>query len=210
MLERSLRFLPTGVAAGSLLAAVALSAPALASTSALAAPATSARATTVTVLDYNSTGWTYRQVPPGTDEPAFYERGFDDSGWPTGREGFGTSVGCPFNTPANVHTGWAPNTDLLVRHWVHIPRDAQQVRIEGTIDNDARVYLNGRLVQTAQSGSCATGAINVTVPDRYLDCCNLLAIRGHDYGGSTYLNVRVTYVKPTAGGQTKVVDRAPF
>jgi hypothetical protein len=96
-----------------------------------------------------------------------------------------------------------------VRHWVHIPRDAEQVRIEGTIDNDARVYFNGHLVQTALSGSCATGAINAAVPDRYLDCCNVLAIRGHDYGGSTYLNVRVTYVKPTARAKTKAVDRAP-
>jgi hypothetical protein len=63
--------------------------------------------------------------------------------------------------------------------------------------------------QTALSGSRATGAINATVPDRHLDCCNLLAIRGHDYGGSTYLNVRVTYVKPADRAQSKAVDRAP-
>ncbi|HZB31046.1 MAG TPA: hypothetical protein VE465_12855 [Streptosporangiaceae bacterium] len=59
-----------------------------------------------------------------------------------------------------------------MRHWVHIPRDARQVRIEGTIDNDARVYFNGHLVQTALSGNCATGAIDAVVPDRHLDCCN--------------------------------------
>jgi hypothetical protein len=183
-----------GLAAGSLLTAMALSGPASASASAV--PPKDARATVVTALGFNSTDWTYRQVPPAADEPMFYQRYFDDSSWPTGQEGFGTSTGCSFNNPANVHTGWAPNTDMLVRHWVHIPRDAQQVHIEGTIDNDARVYFNGSLVQTALSGSCITGAINVIVPDRYLDCCNVLAIRGHDYGGSTYLNVRVTYTKP--------------
>ncbi|HEU5158756.1 MAG TPA: hypothetical protein VFU43_17290 [Streptosporangiaceae bacterium] len=209
MLKRRLRFLPTSVAAGSLLAAMALSVPAPAPAAAAAAPATSARAVLVTALGYNSTDWRYRQVPPGADAPVFYERGFDDSTWSTGREGFGTRTGCPFNTPANVHTGWAPNTDMLVRHWVHLPRGARQVRIEGTIDNDARVYFNGNLVQTALSGSCQTGAINVVVPDNYLECCNLLAIRGHDYGGSTYLNVRVTYLTPTAAAnQTSETDQA--
>jgi hypothetical protein len=204
MFKRPLRFLPAAVAASSLLAATALSVPAPAA--AFAAPATSARAATVTALGFNSTDWTYRQVQPAADAPAFYERGFDDSGWPNGREGFGTGTGCPFNTPANVHTAWAPNTDLLVRHWIHLPRDAQEVRIEGTIDNDARVYFNGHLVQTAMSGNCISGAVEAVVPDSYLDCCNVLAIRGHDYGASTYLNVRVTYVKPgaaTRSGQAR-------
>jgi hypothetical protein len=186
MVKRPMRFLSAGLTAGSLLTGMALS-----------APASAARATVVTALGYNSTDWTYRQVPPGADEPAFFERGFDDSAWPTGQEGFGTINGtCPWNNVANVKTPWAVNTDLLVRHWVHVPRDAQQVRIEGTVDNDARVYFNGRLVQTALSGNCATGAINVVIPDRYLECCNVLAVRGHDYGAAAYLNVRVTYVKP--------------
>ena len=192
MRKGPLRLLSTGLVAGSLLTAMAVSGPA----SAAASSARSAQQTIVTVLGFNSTDWTYRQVPPESNAPLFYERGFDDSSWATGQEGFGTATGCPFNNPANVKTPWAVNTDLLVRHWVHLPRDAQQVRIEGTIDNDARVYFNGHLVQTALSGSCLTGAINVVVPSRYLECCNLLAIRGHDYGGATYLNVRVTYVKP--------------
>ncbi|WP_055481004.1 hypothetical protein [Sphaerimonospora mesophila] len=192
MFAKPSRFLSTGLAAGALLAAMAVS---------VAAPASAAQSnaddTAVTALDYNSTGWRYLQVPSTTDVPAFYERGFDDSAWKTGQSGFGTPTGCSFNTPANVKTPWDINTDILVRHWLHIPRDAEQVRIQGTVDNDAQVYLNGHLVQTAKSGYCNTGAIDVVVPANYLDCCNLLAIRGHDYGGSAYLNVRVTYIKPT-------------
>ncbi|MER6948439.1 hypothetical protein ABT294_30870 [Nonomuraea sp. NPDC000554] len=192
MFRRPVRSLPTALAAGALLAAMALSVPASAS----ASPA-DARATVVTALDYNSTGWRYRQVPPGTDDPAFYERGFDDSDWPSGQEGFGTTGGvCSWNNPALVKTRWDVNTDLLVRHWLHIPRDAQEVRIQGTVDNDAQVYMNGKLVQTAVSGNCNAGAIDVVVPARYLECCNVLAIRGHDRGVASYLNVRVTYVKP--------------
>ncbi|GAA2117788.1 hypothetical protein [Actinomadura alba] len=195
MFTRPLRFLPMGLAAGSLLAAMALSVP----TSASASPAGSARAGVVTALGYNSTDWKYRQVPNTTDEPLFYERSFDDSGWRTAQEGFGTTNGtCSWNNSTNVKTPWAVNTDMLVRHWVHIPRDAQEVRIQGTVDNDARVYFNGHLLQTALSGKCAAGAIDVVVPAKYLDCCNLLAIRGHDYGLATYLNVQVTYLKPAA------------
>lgn len=184
---RRMRFRSTGVAAGSLLAAMAL-----------IAPVSAAADTAVTALGYNSTDWMYRQVPVATDAATFYERSFDDSAWSIGQEGFGTSSGCSWNTAANVKTPWAVNSDLLVRHWIHLPRDARAVRIEGTIDNDALVYFNGHLVQTAKSGSCLGGAINAVVPDRYLECCNLLAIRGHDYGGSTYLNVRVTYLKSAA------------
>ncbi|NUW46052.1 hypothetical protein [Nonomuraea rhodomycinica] len=186
------RLLSTGVAAAALLATMAMSVTSPAS----AAQPANGRETVVTELDYNSTGWRYRQVPPATDVPLFYERGFDDSEWQTGQAGFGTASGCSFNTPENVKTSWARNTDILVRHWLHLPRNAQQVRIQGTIDNDAQVYLNGHLVQSVRSGYCRTGAIDVVVPAEYLECCNLLAIRGHDYGGSTYLNVRVTYVKP--------------
>src|SRR5262249_42509749 len=144
MFKRKSRTLLTSLAAGSLLAAMAMSVPSPAS----ASPAAKAPAV-VTVLGYNSTDWTYRQVPPETDEPLFYERNFDDSGWPTGQEGFGTINGtCSWNNPANVKTLWAVNTDILVRHWLHIPRDAQTVRIQGTVDNDARVYFNGHLLQT--------------------------------------------------------------
>lgn len=193
MFPKASRLLTTGLAAGALLTVMALSA----STPASAAQSRNARETAVTALDYNSTGWRYLQVPSTADVPMFAQRGFDDSSWKLGQSGFGTAIGCSFNTPANVHTPWTPNTDILVRNWFHIPRDAQQVRIQGTIDNDALVYLNGHLVQTARSGFCRSDAIDVVVPAEFLDCCNLLAVRGHDYGGSTYLNVRVTYTKPT-------------
>ncbi|GGT25929.1 hypothetical protein ACFFV7_30170 [Nonomuraea spiralis] len=193
MFKKLLRFLLIGLAAGSLLATAALYAPASASAS-----PTGARQSVVTVLGYNSTDWKYLQVPPASDAPLFYARNFDDSGWSSGQEGFGTTNGiCSWNKAANVKTPWAVNTDILVRHWVHIPRGARQIRIQGTIDNDARVYFNGRLVQAVKSGGCVAGAINVVLPVRGMESCNLLAIRGHDYGVGTYLNVEVSYVRPT-------------
>lgn len=172
------------VALSALLAMMALSLPATAS----ASPATEA---TVTALDYNSTGWRYLQVAADADVPLFHMPGFDDSGWASGQAAFGTSTGCAYN--ASVKTQWDVGTDILLRHWVHLPANAQEVRIHGTVDNDALVYLNGHLLQSVQSGSCQTDAIDVVVAREALRCGNLLAIRGHDYGQSTFLDVRITY-----------------
>ncbi|MBL1102023.1 hypothetical protein [Streptomyces coffeae] len=153
-----------------------------------------AQASETVALGFNSTDWRYLQVPPATDQPWFFKRGFDDSDWPTGQEAFGSvRGGCSWNTTETVKTSWAPNTDILTRHWVHIPRDAQQVHISGTIDNDAQVFFNGSLVEAVNSGSCRPNAIDVVVPASDIECCNLLAIRGHDSGLATFLNVQVTY-----------------
>ena len=93
-------------------------------------------------------------------------------------------------------TPWSPNTDLLVRKAFPLPPGATNVRITGTIDNDATVYLNGtQVAPTVLSGSCQSGAIDLAVDDALLaaDGNNLLAIRGHDFGVSTMLDVQVTF-----------------
>ncbi len=154
------------------------------------------RCSTTVGLHYESKGWKYRQVKPGEDH-GFYKPRFDDRGWKDGQEGFGTTDDeCVWNNSHYVKTPWTPNTDMLVRHTVDIPGDAKDVHIRGTIDNDAHVYLNGHLLQYVQSGSCQSDAINATVPKSDLKPDSLLAIRGHDYGGATYLNVKVTYREP--------------
>jgi hypothetical protein len=145
------------------------------------------------LLPYQSEGWKYQQVAPGADS-GFQDPGYGVSDWPTGQAGFGTTGGtCPWNNSTDVHTPWDANTDMLVRHSLTIPADATSIHIAGTIDNDATVYINGIQVQYVQSGNCAAGAIDVTVPAKDLKPTSLLAIRGHDYGDATYLDVTVTY-----------------
>jgi hypothetical protein len=81
--------------------------------------------------------------------------------------GFGTTSGtpsCSWNNAAHVKTRWAPNTDLLVRHHLAIPYGAKAVHIEGDVDNDADVYVNGHLLQHVADGHCGAGGINVYVP----------------------------------------------
>lgn len=154
-------------------------------------------------LPYEDGGWLYKQVPYGGDLD-FYHPDTDLSGWREGQAGFGsTNDVCFWNNPTHVHTQWALGTDMLVRHQLEIPAKATNVRIAGTVDNDATIYVNGHELPLAQSGNCAQYAINVEVPEKYLDLKGdreeraLLAIRGHDIdtspGDADYLDVTVTY-----------------
>ena len=141
------------------------------------------------------TGYRYKVVTWGSDQ-GFQAVGYDDSGWSAGTAAFGTTSGpCTFQNPTDVKTFWPINTDLLVRKEFTLPAGANNLRITGTIDNDATLYINGvQLGNTVTSGNCAVNAINVVAPDALLVAgTNLLAIRGHDYGVSTYLDVQVTY-----------------
>jgi hypothetical protein len=188
----SSRRVPAGLGVTPLLAAVLLVTP-TASADAQVTPAPAVREVTVTVLPYGSKDWKYQQVAWG-DDPRFYEPGFNDNSWPYGQEGFGTTGGpCAWNNPTDVKTHWDLNTDMLVRHTLIIPSDAKDVRISGTIDNDATVYLNGHQLQYVQSGSCVADAIDAVAPAGDLKKDSLLAIRGHDTGVADYLNVEVTY-----------------
>jgi len=149
---------------------------------------------TIVALPYGARDWQYKQVPWGAD-PHFYFPIINPHGWHDGRAAFGTTNGsCSWNNSTYVHTQWALNTDMLTRHWLRIPAHAFNVRISGTIDNDATVYFNGDELQSVTSGNCQSGAIDVTVPRRDLNRgYDLLAIRGHDYGVADFLDVTVTY-----------------
>jgi hypothetical protein len=151
------------------------------------------RKTPLVALPYQAKGWQYKQVAYG-DIPNFYKVRFNASHWPHGQAGFGTTGGfCPWNNTTDVHTPWSVDTDMLTRHELIIPAGATDVHIAGTIDNDATVYLNGHQLQYVQSGNCQAGAIDVTAPKKDLKKKSLLAIRGHDDGVETYLDVTVTY-----------------
>ena len=185
--------------AAALLAAAPMlfSSPAFAAARANAAESTGSTVTVV-ALAYGSTGWSYRQVAHDK-VPNFYKVGFNDSAWPTGQEGFGTTGGpCSWNKPADVHTPWTLNTDMLVRQSFSLPGDATDLRVQGTIDNDADVYLNGHLLQSVQSGDCQAGAISTKARQDYLKPGDVIAVRGQDFGDADYLNVKVTYHVPAA------------
>jgi hypothetical protein len=152
-----------------------------------------AAAATATVIAYQSTGWKYQQVDHGGVD-GFQSPSFDDSGWATGQAAFGSvdPPSCTFNDPSLVHTNWDVNTDMLIRRHFTAPAGTTSLHLEGTVDNNADIYLNGVLLQHVDSGFCATGAIDVDIPASDLTGDNVLAIRGVDEGVADYLDVQLT------------------
>jgi beta-galactosidase/beta-glucuronidase len=80
------------------------------------------------------------QAPP----EGWLKPGFDDSGWQTGKGGFGTET-----TPgAVVGTKW-DGTDIWIRRTFRLDKwDAQMAFLQIHHDEDAEVYLNGKQVAT--------------------------------------------------------------
>ena len=158
--------------------------------------------TSTVVLGYGSLGWSYRQVAYD-GERGFEAPSFDDKAWTVGQAGFGTTDGtCPWNNPNQVKTNWDPGTDLLLRHHFTVPDTVAAIHIEGTVDNNADVYVNGNLVQHVDNGFCTPGGIYVDVPASALTDDNVLAIRARDLGSASFIDMEVTYADsplPEAG-----------
>jgi hypothetical protein len=156
--------------------------------------AASAQASTQTAIPLKATGYKYMQVAHD-GLSGFEATDFPDSSWSDGSAGFGNlTFQCGFSTPASISTNWDADTDMLLRHSFTLPAGATNVRILGTIDNDAYVYVNGQPVGFASDGSCNTGGINMSVdPSIYHAGANELAVRAVDHGSSTFVDQQVVY-----------------
>ena len=147
------------------------------------------------VIAEQSAGWRYLEGPWNVG-PGFEATDYDDHAFAAGTGGFGWPGGCGFST--RIATPWTPGTDLLIRRTFDLSTAAGSLRIVGTIDNEAWVYVNGVFVGHSSTGGCAEHTIDVQVPDDLLlDGPNVLAIRGRDYGGLTFLDIGVTVVDRT-------------
>lgn len=152
---------------------------------------------TRTAVPVKAPDYRYKQVDPG-EGAGFEAVGFNDSTWSTGAAGFGTTNGtCPFNNSSFIGTSWDVNSDILLRKHFELPASAHNLEVNGTVDNDATVYINGQQIGFAQSGFCNIGAIDFAADDSTLVAGdNLLAVRGHDAGVAAYIDQEVTYQVP--------------
>jgi hypothetical protein len=146
-----------------------------------------------TIIPYEDTGYKYKVANPGRFR-GFERSDFDDSAFDSGDAPFGTGhEDCP--SYDNIKTRWPSGTPILVRKTFDLPRGAQNVKIGVAIDNDVRVYINGRFIGSDHHEGCARRDRFVySVPENFLNAgSNLIALMGSDDGrGGSYLDVQVT------------------
>jgi len=148
---------------------------------------TAAASETVVLVPPASSGWRAKNVPH--DEiPSFAGVAFDDGSWQTSSSPFAMSdLGCGYTSS----TDWPLNTDMLVRRLVFVPAPSV-LQISVAVDNDVQVFLNGMPVgdRGVYDGCDSTFRHHKTV-DVPMAGSYLLAVRGIDRGGASYLDVKV-------------------
>ncbi len=155
-----------------------------------------------------ASGYRYKQIAHGGRIDGFQEEGFDDSAWAAGQAPFGNG-GCGLPRM----TEWDVDTDLLVRRKFNVPAGTGDVEVRVQVDNDVIVWVNGNPVGAEKSGfACTTsdnvGPFRVEAAELHQGADNVLAVRAHDYGGATYLDLAVTPVGPGSQPNLKVVAGA--
>lgn len=148
-----------------------------------------------TIIPYLDTDYKYKVVAFG-GEAGFEALSYDDSAWSTGDAGFGSIGGCDLNNATYIKTDWALGTDILLRKEFNLPAGATNLNVGVAIDNDVQVFLNGQDISGGlriHDGCPSRDSFVFSAPDGILEAgTNLLAVRGHDRGGSSYLDVQVT------------------
>lgn len=167
----------------------------MALTAVVLAGAAGARASTpTTVIPYQDTHYRYSVVAAGAGA-GFEQPGFDDTGFSVGDAAFGAVTGgCPLD--ATVRTAWPSSTDILVRKPFNLQAGSTGLQVHIGIDNDVQVFLNGIDISgglNVHDGCATLDSFVFSAPDSVLFVGqNLLAVRGHDRGGDTFLDVEVT------------------
>jgi hypothetical protein len=163
---------------------------------------TAAASETVVLVPPASSGWRAKNVPH--DEiPSFAGVAFDDGSWQTSSSPFANSdLGCGYTSS----TDWPLNTDMLVRRLVFVPAPSV-LQISVAVDNDVQVFLNGMPVgdRGVYDGCDSTFRHHKTV-DVPMAGSYLLAVRGIDRGGASYLDVKVEATMTADCNNDGIVD----
>ena len=134
----------------------------------------------LSTADSNPETWSYTTTTPKGD---WTKADYDDSGWSSGKAGFGKSV-------SNSNTSWT-TSDIWLRKTVNLDLTSEDVeKLKGRIfhDEDVELYINGVLAFEA-TGYLSTYK-NITFSKEALEALNL--------NGE---NVFAAHVKQTSGGQ---------
>jgi len=136
--------------------------------------------------------WKYTTQKPaaGWEKP-----GFDDSAWKKGPGGFGTK-----STPgAVVRTEWS-GSDIWIRRDFELKEKPDQIQLSIHHDEDAEVYINGRLVKTLKDYT--SGYIEVELDAKVLNALkagtNCIAVHCKQTTGGQYIDAGLVQVKEQA------------
>ncbi|MEC8064774.1 MAG: PSD1 and planctomycete cytochrome C domain-containing protein [Planctomycetota bacterium] len=122
----------------------------------------------------------------GAHDEGFVAQGFDDSGWPEARGGFGEQ-----STPgASVHTPWHTK-QIALRHDFVLNKIPDGLILSVHHDEDALIFLNG--VQVASLEGFGTDYFDIQLPLAALDALvvgsNTLAVLCRQSTGGQYIDV---------------------
>ena len=128
-----------------------------------------------------------------TDKPAggWEKSGFDDSSWKKGPGGFGTKA-----TPgATVRTEWS-GSDIWIRRQFELAEKPDQVSLTIHHDEDAEVYINGKLVKKLEGYT--TSYIQVELDADAIKALkagtNCIAVHCRQTGGGQYIDAGLANV----------------
>jgi hypothetical protein len=98
---------------------------------------------TFELISYQSSGYKFKIINQKAKPPDGFEQpGFNDNDFDTSSGAFGSGGFCPLQP--TVQTNWPVNSQLLARHEVTIPTETTNIRVMVSVDNDIRVFFNGK------------------------------------------------------------------
>lgn len=136
--------------------------------------------------------WRYTTEQP---QDNWFAPEFDDASWQKGLGGFGTS-----GTPgAVVRTEWS-TSDIWMRRPFDLPADTKLHDPQFWLhhDEDADVYLNGKLVLKASGYTTQYERLPMDKQARaaFKPGKNVLAVHCHQTGGGQYIDVGLVEIEP--------------
>ena len=137
-----------------------------------------------------------QQPPSGWEQPGSNEA----SDWSTLKGPFGSKTPGTFGLCGFPEHGttWPTDSKLFLYKTFHLPPGATNLHLEGEIDNDATIWVNGHQLPLSHGGNCIRHNISINVPDGYLTLDGegdntTVAVEAVDYGVETFFGLSATY-----------------
>jgi beta-galactosidase len=129
--------------------------------------------------------WRYTFEKPG---PSWAEEGFDDSGWRQGPGGFGDGKA----PQSRIGTEWTTD-DIWIRRTIELPAPCAEPALYVHHDDDAEVFINGRLVASLPGSLSAYRVVPLdgSARDAIRPGKNTIAAHCREKRGGQFIDVHV-------------------